>query len=113
MIADAELKPLVVVLSLVALVTVVVAGAGAPLQPLVACWFLLVCPGLALAPLLDLEDPWDELGVALGISVALDIVLATALMYAGAWSPALVVGLLAVISLAGAAAQLGGWTVRR
>jgi hypothetical protein len=100
------LRPAVVILSVVLLVVVVAAGAGAPVQPLVAGWFLLVCPGLALAPLIRLGDLWDELALAVGVSVALDIVVATGLMYAGAWSPPLIVAVLGAVSLAGAALQL-------
>lgn len=102
------LRPAVVAASVLALVGVVAAGAGAPLRPLVAIWFLLVCPGLALAPLIRIADAWDELAVALPLSVALDIVVASAFMYAGAWSPPLIVTVLALISLAGAGLQVRG-----
>ena len=101
-----QLRPAVVLASLGVLAVVVAAGIGAPLQPLAAVWFLLVCPGLALVPLIRIGDPWEEIALALGVSVALDIVVATALMYADAWSPALIVGVLAAISIAGAALQL-------
>src|SRR5215217_7121699 len=101
-----RLRPAVVVASLALLAVVVAAGIGAPLRPMAAVWFLLVCPGLALVPLIGIGDFWDEIALALGVSVALDVVVATGLVYADAWSPALIVGVLAAISLAGAALQL-------
>lgn len=100
------LRPLVVIASVCALGAVVLAGVGSPLRPLLAVWFLLAVPGLALTPLLRLDDAWGELAVVLSLSVAVDIVVATALMYANAWSPTLIVGVLAAASLAGAAGQL-------
>lgn len=103
------LRPAVVALSALALLVVVAAGAGAPLRPLIAVWFLLVCPGLALTPLLRLGDLWAELTVVLALSVTLDLLVATAVMYAGAWSPGLIAAVLVAISLAGAALQLRGW----
>ena len=106
MTSSQKLRPVLVVASVGALALVAAAGAGSPLRPLVAAWFLLTAPGLALAPLLRLRDAWGELALVLSLSVALDIVVATALMYAGAWSPALIVSVLAAVSLVGAALQL-------
>jgi uncharacterized membrane protein len=100
------LRPLLVVGSVCALGAVVIVGIGSPLRPIVATWFFLTAPGLALTPLLRMRDVWGELAVVLSLSVALDIVVATGLMYVGAWSPALIATVLAAVSLAGAALQL-------
>ena len=93
-------------LSIFALLVVIGGDVGAPIRPLVAIWFLLICPGLAVAPLLRIGDAWDELGLVLATSVAIDLIVATAVTYAGAWSVPLIAGLLAVISLVGAGVQV-------
>jgi hypothetical protein len=81
-------------------------AARAPL----AFWFLLVCPGMALIRLLRLADPWQELTLALALSIALDAMVAGVLVYSGAWSAGAAVAILAGISLAGALGQL--WRAR-
>jgi len=90
-----------------ALAAAAVALAGAPEAvrvPLVIA-FLLLGPGMAFVPLLGLGDPVAELTVALGVSVALDLCVAMAMLYAGAWSPPATLVVLAAIALAGAAFQ--------
>lgn len=79
-------------------------AARAPL----AVWFLLVCPGMALIRLLRLADAWQELTLALALSLALDTIVAGVLVYSKAWSAAAAIAILAGISLAGACSQL--WT---
>ena len=106
MISSRLLRPGLVMVSLCALVLVVLGDVGTPVRPLVAAWFLLMAPGLALAPLLRLPDGWGELTVVLALSVALDIVVAASVMYAGAWSPVLATALLGGISVVGALLQL-------
>lgn len=96
--------------AVVAVAAVAAAGAalvGAPdavRVPLVL-GFLLIGPGMAFVPLLDLDDPVAQLTVALGVSLALDLVVAMAMLYAGAWSPVASLVVLAAIALAGAALQ--------
>jgi uncharacterized membrane protein len=107
------LRPTLVAASVLALGAVAAAGVASPLRPLLTVWFLLFCPGLALAPLLRLGDGWNQLAVAIPLSIALDILVASAFMYAGAWSAPLIVAVLAAISLLGAALQVRGWRVSR
>jgi hypothetical protein len=81
------------------------AGAPAAVRIPVVLLFLLLGPGMAFVPLLDLGDPVAELTVAVGISVAVDLAVAMAMLYAGSWSPAATLVVLAALALSGAVAQ--------
>jgi uncharacterized membrane protein len=77
---------LLVELAVTAEVIVLTAGAS-PLRVVLALWFILVAPGWAVLRALDL--PMGILAMAataVGISVSIDILLATALFYARWWS---------------------------
>jgi len=102
----ARALPAVLLSSVLALGAVLIAGAESPLRTLLAVWFLLVCPGLALAPLVRLSDALGTATVAIALSIALDMIVAAALLYAGVWSPVAAFMILATITLAGAARQL-------
>ena len=64
--------------------------------------FVLVCPGLAIVRLLDIPDMLAQLSLAVGLSLALAVLVPAILLYAGAWSPlgALII-LIAITELAG------------
>jgi uncharacterized membrane protein len=68
--------------------------------------FTLVGPGAALTPLLELADPLAEFSLAVGVSLALDVVIALVMLYAHAWTPEGALAILAAVSLAGAGAQV-------
>ena len=78
--------------------------AASPLPPVrvaVVLPFLLVCPGMALVSRLRLAEWWTELLLAVGVSIALDILLSSAMLYAGLWSPRLLLLGLSGLSLVG------------
>lgn len=95
----------VVVVAAVAAAGAALAGAPEALRVPLVLGFLLIGPGMAFVPLLDLGDPVAELTVALGVSLALDVAVAMAMLYAGAWSPIAGLLVLAAIALTGAALQ--------
>jgi hypothetical protein len=97
--------PIAVALAAVAAMAVALAGAPGALRVPLVLGFLLIGPGMAFVPLLDLGDPVAELTVALGVSLALDLAVAMAMRYAGAWSPLATLAVLAAIALAGAGLQ--------
>jgi hypothetical protein len=68
--------------------------------------FALVGPGAAVVPILGLRDPLGEFSLALGVSLAADVVVASALLYAHAWSPQGGLAILVALTLAGAAGQV-------
>jgi hypothetical protein len=83
--------------------------AASPLPPIrvaVVLPFLLVCPGMAVVLRLRLAEWWTELLLAVGVSIALDIVLSSAMLYAGLWSPSLLLLGLAGLGVAGGTYEL-------
>ena len=93
-------------LSALLAVTSVVAGFGAPLQPLLVGWFLLVCPGMAFVGLVRPPSPLFALTLSIAVSCALAVVVAQALLFAGAWSPVAGLIILAALTTVGAGADL-------
>jgi len=69
------------------------------LRPVLVLPFLLVCPGLAVVRRLRLTNWWLELLLAIGASVAIETLLATIMVYAGVWSPRLLLAVLIWLSL--------------
>jgi len=64
--------------------------------------FLFVCPGFALVRLLALPDIVAQLSLAIALSLALDVLIPSILLYAGAWSPSA-----ALYTLVGLTAAVG------
>ncbi len=102
----ARVLPAVLLASVLVLGLVLVAGGASPLRTLLVVWFLLACPGLALAPLIGLNDAIGTATVAITLSIAIDIIVVGMLLYAGAWSPVAGYLMLAAVTIAGAAGQL-------
>jgi uncharacterized membrane protein len=98
--------PLVLTLSAAAAVTLELAHVHGIARIVVGFWFLFVCPGMALVRLLRLTDRLGELVVAVGASLALEMILATVALYAGVWSPLGLLVILATLAVVGAAAQV-------
>ena len=107
------LRPgLVVLLALLA--TAAASGVPAPgVRVLALLPFLLLGPGLGLVGLLDVPDPWREAAFVIGVSLAVDLVVATALGYYGAGTAVETLGVLVGIAVLGAAGQLARTVVRR
>jgi hypothetical protein len=99
------LWPAIIVLLCLAMAVVTFAPAPSPWRPAVAFVFLLICPGMAFVRLLHLsEGPLFWL-LAIGLSLALDAIVAMSMVWAQAWSPTGGVAALIAISLVGAALQ--------
>jgi hypothetical protein len=77
----------------------VVTGWTSPVRVVFSLGFLILAPGLALAELLELSDLAQRLTIAIGASLALDALVAMTLLYAGAYSARLAVGILAALTL--------------
>jgi hypothetical protein len=67
--------------------------------------FLVFGPGLALVGLLMIRDPWREAAFAIGVSLAVDVVVVGTLGYAGVERVGTGLGLLVGITGIGAVAQ--------
>ncbi len=98
--------PLVVTVSAVLALLVMAVDADAVVRVPVTLWFFLVGPGLALVPLLDLDE-FKWVGVVAG-SLVVDVVVAELMLYAGVWSLAMGMGLVLVVCGVGV-----GFQVRR
>jgi len=80
-----------------------------PVRPVLALWFLLICPGMAFIQLLNFRDYLYEIVLAISLSLALDLLIASALLYTGLWSPELILLILIVLSTFGVLCQLVQW----
>jgi len=58
-----------------------------PLRPLLALWFLLVCPGMAVIHIFDVKNTLLEWVLALALSISLSGIISTLQIYTRAWSP--------------------------
>lgn len=100
------LWPTIITASAAAIGGLVYGGLTSPIRPILAFWFLAVCPGMALVRLLRLRDAWTEVALATAISLSLDVIVALSLVYSHYWSPKFGLAVLIGVSLLGAALQL-------
>jgi len=84
-----------------------------PLRLILALWFLLICPGMAFIQLLNFRDHLYEIVLAVSLSLALDIIIASILLYSGLWSPELILLILIALSSFGVLCQLIQWLHQR
>jgi len=82
---------------------------SSPLRPMLVLWFLLICPGMAFIQLLDFRDQIYKIVLAVSLSLALDLLIATILLFSGLWSPELILLVLIALSSFGVACQLIQW----
>jgi LmbE family N-acetylglucosaminyl deacetylase len=85
---------------------VVIFDAPPPLRPLAVLVFLGFGPGLSLIGLFGISDLTQRLVLSIGVSLALDTIVAGLSLYAGLWSPLGVLLILIAITLVGAGLQL-------
>jgi uncharacterized membrane protein len=77
-----------------------------PVRVVLVLAFLLFCPGLALAELLDVRDSVQRLALATGASLALETLVGVALLYAGVYSAELAFAIVLALSAATLAAAV-------
>ena len=63
-------------------------------RPYVVFLFLTICPGMVIVPCLPEKELLAQWMFSVALSFAVDILLATLLMYAGWWSPTAIIGIL-------------------
>jgi hypothetical protein len=98
--------PALVGVSTAAVLLAVGLGLPTAVRGPLAIWFCLTCPGFGVLGLLDVEDLLAEVLLAVGVSIALGVLVTVAMVLTHTWSPAAGTAILAVVSLAGAAVQL-------
>jgi hypothetical protein len=91
------LSALVLVLGLASLLLVAL-DVASPVRAPITLTFSLLGPGWAIVQPLRLQDPLQELVLAVAVSMALVGVVAGASVYLGRWSPGLVLAILVVIT---------------
>jgi hypothetical protein len=96
---------LVLAASCVAVATTTYAWTSSPARPAVTTWFLLVCPGMALVRLLPARGAVTLLVLAVATSLALETLLAEAMLEATAWSPNATLAVLIALTATGAGIQ--------
>ena len=90
---------LISVLAAASLVVVLLDLTFAARAPVVLA-FAVIGPGMALVRPIRLDEPWVELVLAVVVSLCLAGMVSTATIYAGAWSPQVVLVTLVAVSLA-------------
>ena len=99
--------PAIIAASAIGTVLASVGEGNQPLRVVLAFWFLLVCPGMAFVRLLWLSEPFSDWALAVALSLALDTAVGEVLLFAGAWSATSALAALAILSVGGAALQVG------
>ncbi len=99
------IEPALLILFGILTTVVVMTGILPGLRPALVFLFLLVAPGLAYVRLLPFEDGFIRLTVAVALSLAIDAIIATTLMYARAWSYQNMFLIITAISMFGAIIQ--------
>ncbi len=98
--------PAILLLSVIAVISLVIVGPGTPLQPYVVMEFLFLCPGMAYVPLLKLNNSIIELTLGVALSLSIDAIVAGCFLYAHAWSPSGILWVLDLVTLLGASIQI-------
>lgn len=87
MIRRRALGPIGIIVVAVAATLLVFAAPGSTARPYVVLVFALVCPGMAVVRLFRIDEPLLELAVAIALSIGVELLLSTAMLYLGLWSP--------------------------
>jgi len=94
--------PAISVASTAAVAAAAATGGSSTVRTLLVVWFLLTCPGMAFVRLVDLDGVFEEASVGIGLSLAINLVVALLLVYVGAWSAGAVFGIVAAMTLGAA-----------
>lgn len=98
--------PVIIILSAGAAAVVTFVMPGVSVRPVLAFWFLFICPGMAVVRFLRLKEAIAEWTLALALSFSLDALVSGILVYLGKWSPAVILIILMGFSVGGALLQL-------
>ncbi len=94
--------PAISVASTAAVAAAAATGGSSTVRTLLVVWFLLTCPGMVLARLVDLDGVFEEASVGIGLSLAINLVVALSLVYVGVWSAGAVFGTVAAVTVGAA-----------
>ena len=100
------LWPLVIAVSAVGAALLTTFHVNSPIRVALAFWFMGFCPGMAFVGALKLKGALSQITFAIALSVALDVLVSEALIYAGRWSAETGIILLAGLSFIGIGLQI-------
>jgi len=106
------LWPASILFSIAATALVVFVAQDFILRPIIVMWFLFICPGKAFIPLLRIKDAASEWMLTIGLSIALDAIIAALQLYNNLWSPSITFLILMFVTLCGLALQLLQYALR-
>jgi hypothetical protein len=95
----------------VAVVFVVETGVHMMLRSLLVMWFLLICPGMAVVRCFSFDKPVVVWTLAPAISIVIDALVASLLLYVGRWSPQTIFKILVGITVVGVGVSCVRWFV--
>ena len=79
--------PLIVLISVVVVIFFTFINPGTPVQGIAILWFVTLCPGISLVPLLKLDHFLIEVTLAIALSLSIDAIVVGIFLYSGHWSP--------------------------
>ena len=91
------LWPIIIIVSAIGAGVAMFLNIETPIRTVIGFWFLLICPGMAYVQLLEIKECFTELVLAIALSIAMNTIIAEALVLAKFWSP--LRGLLVLIAL--------------
>jgi hypothetical protein len=94
--------PIVIVLSALAAGLVNFVFPDLVVRPIIALWFLCVCPGMMIIRFFRLKEPITEWTLAIALSLVIDAAVAGIQMYSGNWSPPITLVIIMGICIVGA-----------
>ncbi len=105
--------PAAILITTVLMSDLLLSNAHGPLRVAVTFWFVLVCPGMAFAPLFSTPSASVELLLGIALSVVLGTLAATAMIVVGELSAVTGLVVLQGICLLGCALQARRWARAR
>ena len=100
------LWPLVILISVGVVICFTFMHPGSPLQGIAILWFVTLCPGMSLVPMLKLEHFIIEITLAIALSLSIDAIVVGIFLYSGHWSPPAILWVLITLSLLASILQL-------
>jgi dsDNA-binding SOS-regulon protein len=97
--------PSALTVSAVLIALLFAADLNTPLRPILALWFLLVCPGMSIVRIFDVQELLLEWVLAIALSISLAGIVSAIMIYTATWSPALGLWILIAITLLGVIVQ--------
>jgi hypothetical protein len=108
-----KLRPVHLVIPALGLAAAIALGSEqSPLRGVLVASFLILGPGVALLWLTGITDRLTRIALVVPLSLTIDLLVATVLLYMGLWSPALVVTVLVVFTIAAIAMAPFEWPAR-